>query len=101
MRYLNICLLWTMKASIWVMFILYLLLLINFMILGNNFGRKFEFIFTASKETIKSYFANNFNVILFDTIRKYLDNLEIYFDIKLVCINILGNLIYLSLNRYK
>lgn len=82
-----------MKASIWVMFILYLLLLINFMILGNNFGRNFEFIFTASKETIKSYFDNNFNVIPFDTIRNYLDNSGVYFDIKLVCINILGNLI--------
>lgn len=82
-----------MKASIWVMFILYLLLLINFMILGNNFGRNFEFIFTASKETIKSYFDNNFNVIPFDTIGNYLDNSGVYFDIKLVCINILGNLI--------
>ena len=82
-----------MKASIWVMFILYLLLLINFMILGNNFGRNFEFIFTASKETIKSYFDNNFNVIPFNTIRNYLNNSGVYFDIKLVCINILGNLI--------
>lgn len=82
-----------MKVSILVMFILYLLLLINFMILGNNFGRNFEFIFTASKETIKSYFDNNFNVIPFDTIRNYLDNSGVYFDINLVCINLLGNLV--------
>lgn len=82
-----------MKVSILVMFILYLLLLINFMILGNNFGRNFEFIFTASKETIKSYFYNNFNVIPFNTIRNYLDNSGMYFDIKLVCINLLGNLV--------
>ena len=82
-----------MKVSIFVMVILYLLLLINFMILGNNFGRNFEFIFTASKETIKSYFTNNFNVIPFNTIINYLNNSGVYFDIKLVCINILGNLI--------
>ena len=82
-----------MKISIWVMFILYLLLLINFMILGNNFGRNFEFIFTVSKDTIKSYFDNNFNIIPFNTIRNYLDNSGMYFDIKLVCINLLGNLV--------
>ena len=82
-----------MKISIWVMFILYLLLLINFIVLGNNFGRNFEFIFTASKNTIKSYFDNNFNIIPFNTIKNYLDNSGIYFDIKLVCINLLGNLL--------
>ena len=82
-----------MKTSIWVMFILYLLLLINFIVLGNNFGRNFEFIFTASKDTIKSYFDNNFNIIPFNTIINYLDNSGIYFDIKLVCINLLGNLL--------
>lgn len=42
------------------MFILYLLLLINFIVLGNNFGRNFELIFTASKDTI--------NLILITTI---------------------------------
>lgn len=82
-----------MKISIWVMFILYLLLLINFIVLGNNFGRNFDFIFTASKDIIKSYFDNNFNIIPFNTIKNYLDNSGIYFDIKLVCINLLGNLL--------
>ena len=70
-----------MKISIWVMFILYLLLLINFIVLGNNFGRNFdidtkllmlnELCYKISKDDSAYYKDNRVWEIFFDIYYTY------------------------------
>lgn len=76
------------------LFVLYTLLIIDFTLISDSFGRNISNIFLADKKLVSDYFANKTNIIPFATVNLFINafkqgSLEHY----VVLENILGNLL--------
>lgn len=79
------------KTLIW-LFLVYVLVVIDFTLISESFGRRLSNIFLLDKTQAKEYIGENTNFVPFDTIKLYLNahtkgNIEPY----IVAENLLGN----------
>lgn len=61
-----------MKQTLIFLFAAYLLVVLDFTLIDNSFGRKISNIFTRSPEQISDYLKNNTNLVPFATVRLFL-----------------------------
>lgn len=84
-----------MKISLWIFFILYLILFITLTLFDPMFGRM-QKGFITSKEVIDIYLKNSFNIIPFKTIFNYIYRLfSMSINLNIVITNLIGNLVCL------
>ena len=81
-----------MKANFIWLFLIYVIVVIDFTLISESFGRNISNIFPLSKPQIKEYITENTNVVPFGTVRLYInaykaDNIEHY----IVFENLIGN----------
>lgn len=81
-----------MKANFIWLFLIYVIVVIDFTLISESFGRNISNIFSLSKPQIKEYITENTNVVPFGTVRLYInaykaDNIEHY----IVFENLIGN----------
>lgn len=82
------------KCAIWCLFILYTLLIIDFTLINDNFGRNISSnIFLADNATVDEYLAQKVNLVPFATVKIFINafkdsNLETW----VIMQNILGNI---------
>ncbi len=81
-----------MKATFLWLFIIYAVVVIDFTLISDSFGRNISNIFLLSKAQIREYIKDNTNIIPFGTVKLYInaykaDNIEQY----IVFENLLGN----------
>lgn len=74
------------------LFALYMLLIVDFTLINDNFGRNISNIFLADGEQISEYFANKTNIIPFATVKLFINAFETgSLEPYVVLENILGN----------
>ena len=81
-----------MKANFIWLFLIYVIVVIDFTLISESFGRNISNIFSLSKPQIKEYITENTNLVPLSTIKLYInaykaDNIEHY----IVFENLLGN----------
>lgn len=81
-----------MKINFACLFLIYVIVVIDFTLISESFGRNISNIFLLSKSEIKEYLTDNTNLVPFGTIRLYInayraDNIEHY----IVFENLIGN----------
>lgn len=85
--------LFVVKSILICLFLLYTLMVIDFTLINDNFGRSISNIFLEDKSTVNEYLSQKINLIPFATVKLFInaykgDNLEIL----VVLENIFGNL---------
>lgn len=83
-----------MKINFIWLFVIYAVVVIDFTLISESFGRNISNIFLLSESDVKEYIAENTNIVPFGTIKLYInaykaDNIERY----IVFENLLGNLL--------
>lgn len=74
------------------LFALYMLLIVDFTLINDNFGRNISNIFLADGEQVSEYFANKTNIIPFATVKLFINAFETgSLEPYVVLENILGN----------
>ncbi|MBR5473205.1 MAG: VanZ family protein [Clostridia bacterium] len=80
------------KIILFCLFVLYTLLIIDFTLINDIFGRNISNIFLANSEQLKEYFANKTNIIPFATVKLFINALKHgSLEPFVVLENILGN----------
>ncbi len=81
------------KGVVVCLFLIYTLMVIDFTLINDNFGRNISNIFLTDKAEIKEYLSQRINFVPFDTIKLFIDAYkDSTLDIYSVLENILGNL---------
>ena len=82
-----------LKGVIICLFLLYTLMVIDFTLINDSFGRSISNIFLTDKSEVKEYLSQKINLVPFATIRLFMDAYrDSTLDIYSVLQNILGNL---------
>lgn len=82
------------KSIIVCLFLLYTLMVIDFTLINNNFGRSISNIFLADKITVEDYLANKINLVPFATVKLFVNAYrESKLETLVVLENIFGNLV--------
>lgn len=80
------------KSIIVCLFLLYTLMVIDFTLINNSFGRSISNIFLADKATVSDYLANKINLVPFATVKLFVNAYrESKLETLVVLENILGN----------
>ena len=84
------------KSIMVCLFLLYTLMVIDFTLINNSFGRSISNIFLADKGKIAEYFSEKTNIVPFATVRLFVNAYKTdSLDTFVVLENILGNLLVL------
>ncbi len=84
--------LFVVKSILICLFLLYILMIIDFTLINDSFGRNISNIFLADKATVNEYLSQKINLVPFATVKLFINaykdaNLETYVVVE----NILGN----------